>query len=153
MAGGGAKNAVSDGDVAGWVCEPLGVKVRLMEELGVPAQAKEAVAFALLAWLTWNGLPGNVPAATGAERAVVLGKVSSWVTALVLPRVLVAPSALGNFLGRLPRPTSPSQQAGSERFRPRLDIALALLVIGCMGQAVDWVPWGGAGAGDGGGDY
>jgi len=52
------------------------VKVRLMEELGVPAQAKEAVAFALLAWLSWNGLPGNVPAATGAQRAVVLGKVS-----------------------------------------------------------------------------
>jgi anhydro-N-acetylmuramic acid kinase len=52
------------------------VKVRLMEELGVPAQAKEAVAFALLAWLSWWGLPGNVPAATGAARAVVLGKVS-----------------------------------------------------------------------------
>lgn len=56
--------------------EPLGVKVRLMEELGVPAQAKEAVAFALLGWLTWHGLPGNVPAATGARRAVVLGKVT-----------------------------------------------------------------------------
>jgi len=34
------------------------------------------VAFALLAWLTWNGRVGNVPAATGAKRAVVLGKVS-----------------------------------------------------------------------------
>jgi anhydro-N-acetylmuramic acid kinase len=52
------------------------VKVRLMEELGVPAQAKEGVAFALLAWLSWRGLAGNVPAATGAMRAVVLGKVS-----------------------------------------------------------------------------
>jgi anhydro-N-acetylmuramic acid kinase len=74
VAGGGAKNAalmemLRDGLV------PLKVKVRLMEELGVPAQAKEAVAFALLAWLSWNGLPGNVPAATGASRAVVLGKV------------------------------------------------------------------------------
>jgi len=47
-----------------------------MEELGVPAQAKEGVAFALLAWLSWFGLPGNVPSATGAGRAVVLGKVS-----------------------------------------------------------------------------
>jgi anhydro-N-acetylmuramic acid kinase len=54
----------------------MGVKVRLMEELGIPAQAKEAVAFALLAWLSWNGLPGNIPAATGAARAVVLGKVT-----------------------------------------------------------------------------
>jgi anhydro-N-acetylmuramic acid kinase len=74
VAGGGANNDVlmrmlRDG------LEPLKVKVRLMEELGVPAQAKEAVAFALLAWLSWNGLPGNVPAATGASRAVVLGKI------------------------------------------------------------------------------
>jgi anhydro-N-acetylmuramic acid kinase len=75
VAGGGTKNAVlmtmlRDG------LELMKVKMRLMEELGVPAQAKEAVAFALLAWLSWNGLPGNVPAATGASRAVVLGKVS-----------------------------------------------------------------------------
>ena len=42
----------------------------------LPAQAKEGVAFALLAWLTWHGLAGNVLAATGAARAVVLGKVS-----------------------------------------------------------------------------
>jgi anhydro-N-acetylmuramic acid kinase len=53
-----------------------GVRVRLMEELGVSTQAKEGVAFALLAWLTRNGLPGNVPSATGAKRPVVLGKVS-----------------------------------------------------------------------------
>ena len=74
VAGGGAKNdwlmrMLEDG------LGSLKVKVRMMEELGVPAQAKEAVAFALLAWLSWNGLPGNVPAATGAKRAVVLGKV------------------------------------------------------------------------------
>jgi anhydro-N-acetylmuramic acid kinase len=74
-AGGGVNNDVlvkmlRDG------LEPLGVKVRMMEELGVPAQAKEAMAFALMAWLSWFGLPGNVPAATGAQRAVVLGKVS-----------------------------------------------------------------------------
>lgn len=75
VAGGGAKNAtlmamLRDG-LAG-----LGVRVREMSELGFPAQAKEGVAFALLAWLTWNGLPGNVPSATGAKRAAVLGKVS-----------------------------------------------------------------------------
>jgi len=75
VAGGGAKNRtlmamLREGFGA------LGVKVREIEELGVPAQAKEGVAFGLLAWLTWHGLPGNVPAATGAARAVVLGKVS-----------------------------------------------------------------------------
>jgi len=52
--------------------EYLGVKVMVAEQ----PQAKEAVAFALLAWLSWHGLPGNVPAATGASRAVVLGKVT-----------------------------------------------------------------------------
>jgi anhydro-N-acetylmuramic acid kinase len=75
VAGGGTKNAALMGMLRDGF-SPLGVKVRWMEELGVPAQAKEAVAFALLAWLTWHGLPGNVPAATGAGRAVVLGKVS-----------------------------------------------------------------------------
>jgi anhydro-N-acetylmuramic acid kinase len=74
VAGGGTKNAVLMRMLREGL-EPLKVKVRMMEELGVPAQAKEAVAFALLAWLSWNGLPGNVPAATGARRAVVLGKV------------------------------------------------------------------------------
>jgi anhydro-N-acetylmuramic acid kinase len=75
VAGGGAKNRtlmemLREGFGA------LGVRVRLMEELGVAAQAKEGVAFALLGWLTSRGLPGNVKSATGAGRAVVLGKVS-----------------------------------------------------------------------------
>ena len=74
IAGGGAKNAALMGMLRDGL-EPLGVKVRLIEELGVPAQAKEAVAFALLAWLSWFGLPGNIPSATGAGRAVVLGKI------------------------------------------------------------------------------
>jgi anhydro-N-acetylmuramic acid kinase len=75
VAGGGAKNDLLMGMLRDGL-EPLKVKVRMMEELGVPAQAKEAVAFALMAWLSWNGLVGNVPTATGAKRAVVLGKVS-----------------------------------------------------------------------------
>jgi anhydro-N-acetylmuramic acid kinase len=75
VAGGGAKNATLMGMLREGFAE-LGVRVRKMEELGIPAQAKEGVAFAMLAWLTWNGRPGNVPAATGAVRAVVLGKVS-----------------------------------------------------------------------------
>jgi anhydro-N-acetylmuramic acid kinase len=75
VAGGGAKNRT----LMGMLREEfgaLGVKEREMDELGIPAQAKEGVAFALLAWLTWHGMAGNIPAATGAGRAVVLGKVS-----------------------------------------------------------------------------
>ncbi len=75
VAGGGAKNGALMGMLRGGL-EPLGVRVREMGELGVEAQAKEAVAFALLGWLTWNGMVGNVPAATGAGREVVLGKVT-----------------------------------------------------------------------------
>jgi anhydro-N-acetylmuramic acid kinase len=75
VAGGGTKNA-SLMRMLTEELEPMGAKVRLMEELGLPAQAKEAVAFALLAWLSWFHLPGNIPAATGAKRAAVLGKVT-----------------------------------------------------------------------------
>jgi anhydro-N-acetylmuramic acid kinase len=75
VAGGGARNGTLMAMLREGFAE-MGVRVRAMEELGVPAQAKEGVAFALLAWLTWNRRAGNVPAATGAGRAVVLGKVS-----------------------------------------------------------------------------
>ncbi len=44
---------------------------------GLPVDAKEAIAFALLADRTLYGLPGNLPRVTGARRAVVLGAVSA----------------------------------------------------------------------------
>src|SRR5262249_6639258 len=55
---------------------PLGLKLRHSDDLGVPSQAKEAIAFALLAYQTWHRRPGNIPSATGAKKAVVLGKLS-----------------------------------------------------------------------------
>lgn len=75
VAGGGVKNKTLIEMLRGGL-EPLGVKLRTMDEFGVPAQAKEAVAFALLGWLTWHRLPGNVPSATGAQRPVVLGRLT-----------------------------------------------------------------------------
>jgi anhydro-N-acetylmuramic acid kinase len=54
----------------------LGVNVSTTESAGLAVEAKEAAAFALLGWLTWHGLPGNVPSATGAKGGVVLGKVT-----------------------------------------------------------------------------
>jgi anhydro-N-acetylmuramic acid kinase len=53
-----------------------GVPVKTTDELGVPSEAKEAIAFALLAAATLDGEPSNVPAATGARRRVVLGSVT-----------------------------------------------------------------------------
>ncbi len=74
-AGGGVKNAVLMRRLrAGF--EQLGVKLLTVDEFGLNAQAKEAVAFALLAWLSYNGLPGNAPAATGAAGPRVLGKLT-----------------------------------------------------------------------------
>jgi anhydro-N-acetylmuramic acid kinase len=51
------------------------VRVRASGELGIPEDAKEAFAFAVLAWETIHRRPSNVPGATGAKRAAVLGKV------------------------------------------------------------------------------
>jgi anhydro-N-acetylmuramic acid kinase len=54
----------------------LGLRLRSSDEFGIPSGAKEAVAFAVLAFETWHRRPSNVPSATGATRPVVLGKIS-----------------------------------------------------------------------------
>jgi anhydro-N-acetylmuramic acid kinase len=72
LCGGGARNPVL---VAMLSRELAGAKVMAMDELGVNADAKEAISFAILAYRTIRGLPGNVPSATGAGEAVVLGKI------------------------------------------------------------------------------
>ena len=51
-------------------------RVRTLATLGVPPEAKEALAFAFLAHLTMLGQPGNVPVATGARHPVVLGSIT-----------------------------------------------------------------------------
>ncbi|GAA2435530.1 anhydro-N-acetylmuramic acid kinase [Streptomyces macrosporus] len=53
-----------------------GVPVRTSDDLGLPSDAKEAYAFAVLGFLTVHGLPGTVPACTGARRATVLGSIT-----------------------------------------------------------------------------
>jgi anhydro-N-acetylmuramic acid kinase len=55
---------------------PLKIQVRTTDDFGMPSMAKEAVAFALLAYQTWRHLPSNVPSATGASRSAILGKIS-----------------------------------------------------------------------------
>jgi anhydro-N-acetylmuramic acid kinase len=71
VSGGGTKNALilsslTDGSV----------HLLRTDDLGVPGEAKEALAFALLAAATLDGVPSNVPSVTGARRAVVLGSIT-----------------------------------------------------------------------------
>lgn len=52
------------------------LEVRRFDDLFFPGDAKEAVAFALLGYLTVHGQPGNLPAATGAAGPRVLGSIT-----------------------------------------------------------------------------
>ncbi len=75
VSGGGARNATLMALLAQRLA-PLGCELAASEDFGLPAEAKEAAAFALLAWQTWHRKPGNVPAATGAMRPAILGQVT-----------------------------------------------------------------------------
>ncbi|HJY87574.1 MAG TPA: anhydro-N-acetylmuramic acid kinase [Candidatus Acidoferrales bacterium] len=73
--GGGTRNPI----LMAWLrneLRDLKLELRSSDEFGIPSAAKEAVAFAVLAYETWHRRPSNVAAATGAKRAVVLGKIS-----------------------------------------------------------------------------
>lgn len=74
VAGGGARNGtLMDGLARGLG----GIPVRLHEETGIPGDAKEAVAFALLGYETIHGRPANVPRCTGAARPAILGQIAA----------------------------------------------------------------------------
>ena len=75
VSGGGTKNATLMRMIREELA-PLKMRVRTTDDFGLPSEAKEATAFALLAYQTWRRLPSNVPSATGAERPAILGKVS-----------------------------------------------------------------------------
>jgi len=80
--GGGARNrAIMDGLRA----RLPGLELSTFDELGVPAEAKEAVVFALIGFLAASGLPGVVASCTGAEHAAVLGSITPGSGPLALP--------------------------------------------------------------------
>jgi len=64
------------------------------EARGLPADGKEAYLFALLGFLTWHGVPGVVPGATGSRAPRVLGRLSPGDGPLVLPEPAAAPAGL-----------------------------------------------------------
>jgi len=75
LSGGGVRNATLVHMLVEGLA-PLEVRLRFSDEFGLPSEAKEAVAFAVLAYETWHHRASNVPSATGAKRAAVLGKIS-----------------------------------------------------------------------------
>jgi len=90
LSGGGARNPFLVRCIEGafaWFGERTGRRVpqiRLFDDVFFDAEAKEAVAFALLGYLHLTGRPGNVPSATGARARRVLGALTPVASSLTL---------------------------------------------------------------------
>lgn len=78
LCGGGYKNSALRKFIEHYFRELVDkqVKVHTTALAGVAPDAREAIAFAVLAYLTWKGQTGNIPSVTGASRPIVLGKIS-----------------------------------------------------------------------------
>lgn len=83
VSGGGIRNPVL---MRGIRNRLPGVEVVSTDAIGVAPEAKEALAFAVLGFLTWHGMAGNLPSCTGAGRDAVLGTLTPGAEPLVLPR-------------------------------------------------------------------
>jgi anhydro-N-acetylmuramic acid kinase len=75
VSGGGARNATLLARIAARL-EPA--RVETSDAMGIPAEAKEAMAFAVLGYETLRGRAGNIPSATGATHPVVLGAIAPY---------------------------------------------------------------------------
>jgi anhydro-N-acetylmuramic acid kinase len=72
-AGGGTHNRQLMAQIAAFLPH---CRITTTAEFGIDPDAKEAIAFAILAHRTWKHRTGNLPSATGARRAVILGKIT-----------------------------------------------------------------------------
>jgi anhydro-N-acetylmuramic acid kinase len=71
--GGGTHNK----SIMNWLASRLDpTPIRIADDVGVFGPAKEALAFALLAAATLDGVPSNIPSVTGASRSVILGSIT-----------------------------------------------------------------------------
>lgn len=73
VSGGGARNPQIMAHLAAFL---PGTAIAAASDYGIDVDAKEAIAFAILAYETRRGKPSNLPSATGARRAVVLGGIT-----------------------------------------------------------------------------
>jgi anhydro-N-acetylmuramic acid kinase len=74
VSGGGAHNPQIMAHLSGFLPDAA---LSRSTDHGIDADAKEAIAFAVLAHETWHDRPANLPSATGARRAVVLGEITT----------------------------------------------------------------------------
>ncbi len=73
ISGGGAKNAYIMNQLRSLLTN---AKIFTSENYGIPSDAKEAIAFAYLAYRSIGGLHGNLPSVTGASASTILGMIS-----------------------------------------------------------------------------
>jgi len=76
VSGGGTRNGAIMHLLRTRLGQRQGMTIQTTDDLGVPAEAKEAIAFALLGAATLDGVPANVPSCTGAKRRVILGSIT-----------------------------------------------------------------------------
>jgi anhydro-N-acetylmuramic acid kinase len=74
VSGGGVHNRQLMAEIAAFLPQ---MQLATSADYGIDPDAKEAIAFAVLAYETWHGRPANLPSATGARRAVVLGDITA----------------------------------------------------------------------------
>ena len=73
VSGGGAHNKTLMALLTSLLPE---LSIATTNDFGIPVNAKEALAFAVLAWESFHQRPSNLPSATGARRPVILGKLT-----------------------------------------------------------------------------
>jgi anhydro-N-acetylmuramic acid kinase len=76
VSGGGVKNLFLMDQLRARLARRAPMRVVESDETGVPSAAKEAMAFAVLAYHTYHRIPANLAAATGAGAAAILGKIA-----------------------------------------------------------------------------
>lgn len=84
VSGGGARNRTLLARLAARLDR---ARVETSDAMGIPADAKEAIAFAVLGYETLRGRAGNVPAATGARHAAVLGAIAPFELSVLLDAI------------------------------------------------------------------
>lgn len=75
IGGGGAYNKTMMRFLRNYL--PQRIELKTHEDYGISNNYKEAMAFALLGYCNYYGIPSNIPSCTGAEKRVVLGKLTA----------------------------------------------------------------------------